>query len=55
MKDSLLKRLEYYDERESDLSDFTVIIKSIPEKTLGIKNRLNRFLYERFLTDKTDK
>jgi len=40
MKDQLIKRMEYYDERESDLSDFTVFIKSIPKNTNGIRRKL---------------
>lgn len=39
-KDMLLKMLDYYDERESDLSDFTVMIKAIPKGKSGIKKRL---------------
>lgn len=40
IKDKILKTWKYYDERESDLSDYAIIVKNIPEKTTGVRQRL---------------
>lgn len=43
IKDKISKTWEYYDEMESDLSDYAVIVKNIPEKVTGIKQRFEDF------------
>jgi hypothetical protein len=37
IKDKIIKTWAYYDEMESDLSDYAVIIKNIPEKMIGVR------------------
>lgn len=43
IKDKIIKTWAYYDERESDLSDYTVIIKNIPAG-LGVRGKLEEFI-----------
>jgi hypothetical protein len=44
IKDKISKTWEYYDEMESDLSDYAVMVKNIPEGMSGIRERLKNFL-----------
>jgi hypothetical protein len=37
IKDKIIKTWEYYDEMESDLSDYAVIVKNIPNGVTGVK------------------
>lgn len=43
IKDKIIKTWAYYDERESDLSDYTVIIKNIPVG-VGVRGKLEEFI-----------
>lgn len=44
IKDKIIKTWEYYDEMESDLSDYAVLVKRIPPGLSGIKGRMNQFI-----------
>lgn len=44
IKDKIIKTWEYYDEMESDLSDYAVIVKNIPEGTTNVRQRLTNFI-----------
>jgi len=44
IKDKISKTWEYYDEMESDLSDYAVMVKNIPKGMSGIRERLKNFL-----------
>ena len=43
----MTKKDSYYKERNTDISDYSIIIKNIP-KVKGIKSRLRNFFYECF-------
>lgn len=44
IKDKIIKTWEYYDEMESDLSDYAVIVKNIPEGLTNVRQRLSNFI-----------
>ena len=44
IKDKIIKTWAYYDEMESDMSDYAVVVKNIPEGMRGINNKLATFL-----------
>lgn len=44
IKDKIIKTWAYYDEMESDLSDYAVIVKNIPDELTGVKQRLTNFI-----------
>jgi len=43
IKDKISKAWEYYDEMESDPSDYAVLVKNIPPGINGVKGRFNNF------------
>lgn len=43
IKDKIIKTWAYYDEMESDLSDYSVIVKNIPHG-VGVRRRLEDFI-----------
>lgn len=43
IKDKILKAFDYYDERENDLSDYSVLFNEIPE-SIDIKKKLYAFV-----------
>jgi hypothetical protein len=57
IKDKIIKTWAYYDEMESDLSDYAVIVKNIPDGTTGVKERLANFITKdiRFYKDEHDR
>ena len=44
IKDKIIKTWAYYDEMESDMSDYAVMVKNIPEGMRGINKKLTTFL-----------
>jgi hypothetical protein len=40
IKDKIIKTWAYYDEMESDLSDYAVIVKNMPAGTTQVRQRL---------------
>ena len=54
IKDKIIKTWAYYDERESDLSDYTVIIKNIPAG-LGIRGKLESFITNETVDEKNNR
>jgi hypothetical protein len=54
IKDKIIKTWAYYDEMESDLSDYAVIIKNIPDGMTNIKERLSNFI-EKEIVDESGK
>jgi hypothetical protein len=44
LKDKIIKTWAYYDEMESDMSDYAVMVKNIPEGMRGINKKLTTFL-----------
>ena len=46
MRDVIRKTNEYYDERTTSLSDYSVLLCNLPKKE-GMKNRLRQFLDEK--------
>ena len=43
----MIKKDKYYKERNTDISDYSIIIKNIP-KIKGIKGRLSNFFFASF-------
>lgn len=44
IKDKIIKTWAYYDEMESDLSDYAVIVKNIPHGMTNIRERLTNLI-----------
>lgn len=57
IKDKIIKTWAYYDEMESDLSDYAVIVKNIPDGTTHVKERLANFITKdvRYFENENDK
>jgi hypothetical protein len=46
LRDVIRKTNEYYDERTTSLSDYSILLCNLPKKE-GMKNRLREFLDEK--------
>jgi hypothetical protein len=44
IKDKIIKTWEYYDEMESDLSDYAVMVKNIPDGVTEVRQRISQFI-----------
>lgn len=47
MRDNIKKLANYYDERNTSLSDYSIMMKNLP-MTKGIQQKITRFFKESF-------